>query len=327
MKSPKVTVITGYYNRGHALDETIDSIMNQSFHDFEFIIFNDKSTDDTEERLQLIENKYNDPRIIIINHLQNKGFVQGMIEAIQMAKGEYICVQGSGDTSYPERLKQQVALLNETPDVGVVGCFYENYVEDKNITRTRRIIADGINLEQLIKGNVYSHGEVMYRKEIYHQVGGYRAEFENCQDLDLWLRMVQVSNLATVQNILYTRFIRFDGVSYSPNKFLKQIRYSVLCQDLASLSDESQKDILTKVRKEGIEKTVSIKQKRIQVSVIKAAFRSLAWGNKEAAINLARTGISNSIIKVCSIGVFHLYSSWPLTPVRSQINKILGITQ
>lgn len=323
--SPKVTVITGYYNRAHALDITIDSIMNQSFDDFEFIIFNDKSTDDTEVKLELIKKKYNDPRIIIINHQQNKGFVQGMIDAIKMANGEYICVQGSGDSSYPDRLKEQSGYLDANPDVGVVGCFYENFVEDKNITRIRRIVADGISLDQLIKGNVYSHGEVMYRKDIYHQVGGYRTEFVNSQDKDLWLRMVKITQLATVHKVLYTRFIRFDGVSYSPKKFLKQARYSFLATNLVKLSEDAQNQLLARITSEGIENVVSIKQAPIQKNIIKAAFRSLAWGNKEAAIDLAGLGITNPVIKYSSILMFHIYTSWPLSPVRSRINKFLGI--
>jgi glycosyltransferase involved in cell wall biosynthesis len=323
--TPTVSVITGYYNRGHALDITIDSIMNQTYTDFELIVFNDKSTDDTEQRLEKIRSKYNDPRLVIINHDENKGFVQGMIDAVKLAKGKYICVQGSGDVSYEDRLKEQVLILENQPKVGVVGCFYENYVEDRNIIRARKTTAENITLNELAKANVFSHGEVMFRKDVYENVGGYRAEFVNCQDYDLWLRMVKETELATAQAILYRRFIRYDGVSYKPNKFLKQSRYFFLCQDLALKSPEEQKHVLNKVAQNGIESYMGLASSRMQNRIIKAVLRSAVWGNYDAAKEVNQKGVQSSLVRTCLRLFIMTYRSIIGYPIRKLVNKKFGI--
>lgn len=325
LKKPKVTVITGYYNRGHALDKTIDSIMNQTYEDFEFIVFNDKSSDDTEDRLAEIEKKYNDPRLIIINHQENKGFVQGMIDAVKLSKGEYICVQGSGDVSHTDRLKHQVALLDDKSELGFVGCYYENFVEDQNIIRVRKKIADNVDFEQLVDANVFSHGEVMFRKSVYKNVGGYRAEFVNCQDYDLWLRMAKISKLATVPEVLYTRYIRYDGVSYKPKRFLKQTRYFFLCQDISMKPIKEQQAILSEVHRNGIESYMGLDSRRVQTRVLKATLRSVVWGENDAAKELAKTGLTNMLLRNGIIIFVNIYSSFLGKPFRFVVNKKLGI--
>ncbi|PML57943.1 glycosyltransferase family 2 protein [Vibrio lentus] len=319
--SPKVSIITGYYNRSDALDVTIDSIMHQSYQDFELIVFNDCSTDDTKEELAKIEKKYSDNRIVIINHKNNKGFVQGMIDAIKLSRGTYICVQGSGDLSFPERVKKQVELLDSRPNVGVVGCYYENYVETTGVSRKRYKNADGITFEELIKENIYSHGEVMYRRSIYDEVGGYRKEFINCQDYDLWLRMIKVTNFSTVKDLLYRRYIRYDGVSYEPKQFLKQVRYSLVARRLA-LSDRNV-DILKAISHKEIASVVL--DEDIQASVIKGVLRSLVWEETQHAENLILIGIRSYFIRTTLLLVSKIYNSKFSSPIRFCVKILLRI--
>ncbi|WP_426357587.1 glycosyltransferase family 2 protein [Pseudocolwellia sp. HL-MZ19] len=322
---PKITVITGYYNRAHALEHTIDSILQQTFTDFELIVFNDNSTDNTETLLEQLIDKYNDPRLIVINHPENKGFVQGMIDAIKIAKGEYICVQGSGDYSYPERLELQSTLLDNETDVGAVGCFYENYVEDRNIIRERKKEITDLSFNELMKGNVFSHGEVMFRKTTYEAVGGYRPEFINCQDYDLWLRIIKIAKLASVPNVLYKRYIRYDGVSYKPSKFLKQTRYFYLCKLLAQLSDKEQIEILNKLNAVGLENLVTLNSFNAQKMIVNACLRFVVWEEFDAAKTLTQEGINNKLVRGCLYLFIHIYKSKLANPFRSFINYKLGI--
>ena len=324
-KKPKITVITGYYNRAHALEHTIASIMEQSFTDFEFIVFNDNSTDDTESCLQELATKYNDSRLIVINHPENKGFVQGMIDAIKIAKGEYICVQGSGDYSYPQRLELQSGLLDSETDVGAVGCFYENYVEDRNIIRERKKEITDLSFNELMKGNVFSHGEVMFRKSTYEAVGGYRPEFINCQDYDLWLRIIKVAKLASVPNVLYKRYIRYDGVSYKPSKFLKQTRYFYLCKLLAQLSDKEQIDMLNKLNVVSLESLVTLNSFDAQKMIVNACLRSVVWEEFDAAAILTQEGINNKLVRGCLYLFIRIYKSKLANPLRAFVNYKLGI--
>lgn len=319
--NPRVSIITGYYNRSHALKITIDSIMNQSYEDFEFIIFNDCSTDDTRDVLDSIVNEYNDPRIKVINHEKNIGFVQGMINAIELSNGEYICVQGSGDYSYPERVKMQVDLLDHRLDVGVVGSYYENYVESTGISRVRYKDASKINFDSLLKNNIFSHGEVMYRKGIYDKVGGYRKEFVNCQDYDLWLRMIQVSKLANVEELLYRRYVRYDGVSYDPNQFIKQVRYGHVARRL-SVSNEDD-NLLNEISNKGILNVVP--NKDIQGRIIKGILRSLIWEEREHAERLIKIGVSNAFIKSLLLFFSGVYNFNMSKPLRSVVKSLLKV--
>jgi len=216
-----VSVITLYYNRADQVDESIRSLLNQTYRNIEIIAVDDGSTDDTLEKLRA----YDDPRMSVITH-PNKGLIHSIIEAVELARGELIAIHGSGDISYPERIEEQVKLLQSRPEVGVVGCIVENVntltgeSEQFYVPNLDRI---DVTRHLLDKGNVFTHGEVMFRRSIYNQVGGYRRTFVYSQDLDLWLRMSRVTKFANVEKLLYRRYKLADGVSTVPEKRLMQI--------------------------------------------------------------------------------------------------------
>jgi len=120
MKNPEVTVLMSVYNGEKYLREAIDSILNQTFTDFEFLIVNDGSTDRTAEILR----SYDDPRIIIINNEKNIGLTKSLNIGLRMAKGEYIARMDADDVSMPERLQKQIELLNQKKNTGLVGTYY-----------------------------------------------------------------------------------------------------------------------------------------------------------------------------------------------------------
>ena len=155
--------------------------------------------------------------------------------AIASSQGELIAIHGSGDISLPERIEMQVDLLMKNPDVGVVGCYMRNFNMVKNTWEVVcRTIAED-QLSQLINYNLFSHGEVMFRRSCYDQVGGYREFFEFAQDHDLWLRMATVTRFAIVPKILYHREPiegSVSSVSKVPSKVKKQTylsEFAVAC--------------------------------------------------------------------------------------------------
>jgi glycosyltransferase involved in cell wall biosynthesis len=318
----KISVITGYFNRSNALDLTIDSIMNQSFSDFELLVFDDASTDDTKQRLSEIINRYNDSRLKVIYHKENKGFVQGMIDAISLASGDYICIQGSGDYSDTDRLKEQCNVLDAFSDVGVVGCYYENVIEDSGISRMRYKDATNITFKKLLTENIFSHGEVMFRRSVYDSVGGYRPEFINCQDYDLWLRMIKITKFSSVKKCLYKRYVRYDGVSYNPKKFLKQVRYERLCRVLAEKNEYDQSVLLKKVSKDGIINSVPLYL--IRKNIYKSIIKSLVWNKKDAAIELSKMAFDKSIETKVLTAICNLFFIPLFYPLRRFIQFTLG---
>ncbi len=246
-KAPLVSIISGYYNRENFVDESVASLVNQRFKDVEIIIFDDCSTDGTYDKLKAFEAA--DPRVKVIRHQTNKGFVRGMIEAISIARGEFIAVHGSGDLSMPDRIEKQVEALLSKPNVGVVGSFIENIRFKKNGETEGQLVKhefEGNGQQILLKKNIFSHGEVMYRKSLYHQVGGYRELFKFAQDRDLWCRMSKVCDFYVVPHVLYKRFSLPDGASFLLEKVLVQRVLSEFAIQNHELSLEGVKDLVAR---------------------------------------------------------------------------------
>jgi len=225
----KVSVVTVYYNRGALVKESIRSLLDQSYEDLEIIAVDDGSTDDTLARLQ----SFRDRRLRVVTHA-NRGFTASIIEAVRLASGELIAVHGSGDYSYPERIRRQAELLRARPDVGVVGCLVENV----NLLTGRKTIYGKLDdtepaLPQLLRGNVFTHGEVMFRRTVYEAAGGYRPLFKYSQDYDLWLRMAPLAGFALVREVLYRRYTQPDGVSASAEKRIVQQYLAELARQCA----------------------------------------------------------------------------------------------
>lgn len=213
-----VSILTVYYNRADQVKESIQSLLDQTYSSTEIIIVDDGSTDRTLEVL----NTFSDPRIRIISH-SNRGFTRSIIEAVKQSKGELIAIHGSGDISFPERIEEQARLLQNNEEIGVVGCMVENQNTVTGTTALYHKFKDGEEaISQLMSNNIYTHGEVMFRRSVYEQAGGYRELFKFTQDYDLWLRMALITKFATVKKLLYRRYTLPDGVSASIDKMMVQ---------------------------------------------------------------------------------------------------------
>lgn len=213
-----VSILTVYYNRANYVIESIQSLLDQTYDNIEIIAVDDGSTDNTLELL----NSFKDPRLKVITHT-NRGFTKSIIEAVKQSKGEYIAIHGSGDYSYPKRIELQAELMRQNPDIGVVGCMVENI---NTVTGSKRLFYEVDErippLEQLLQNNVFTHGEVMFRRDIYDKAGGYREVFKFTQDYDLWLRMAFHTRFGLVKEVLYKRYTLADGVSASVEKRMVQ---------------------------------------------------------------------------------------------------------
>ncbi|MBW7476730.1 glycosyltransferase [Paenibacillus oenotherae] len=236
-----VSIITAYYNREAHVLESVQSLLNQTYRDIEIVIVDDGSTDNTLAVLQTID----DPRVRIISHT-NRGLVRSFIEAVGQARGEIIAIHGSGDLSLPERIEQQAEVLRNNPDIGVVGCYFENY---NTVLNERVVIKPVLNEElgitrQLMKGNLFSHGEMMFRKELYERAGGYREFFMYTQDYDLWLRMSLLTRFYVVPEILYRRYVLADGVSGSVHRIIMQKHFGEIARQSLQQRMNNEVDIV-----------------------------------------------------------------------------------
>lgn len=322
---PKVSVITGYYNRSDAVEATIRSILDQTFRDLELIAFDDCSNDGTGECLLRLQAELGDSRFRVIIHETNRGFTQGMIDAIAASQADYICIQGSGDVSLPERIARQVQLLDSRPEVGAVGCWYTNIVSTTGARRERRPNADDVALEDLLEENVFSHGEVMMRRETYLRAGGYRVAFKYSQDIDLWLRIVRLARLATVPEFLYERYVRFDGVSYEPRKFSLQARYSILARRFAVMPPADAQDALQRLAAHGPSTMIPDNDPDLQKRYIKGALRSAIFDASTNAEEVVRSNVTGAALRFGLVAFIRLLRSPLMSPARTLTARMLGI--
>ncbi len=187
-RTPTVTVLMPVYNGARFLRESIESILNQTFNDFECLIIDDASTDTSREIIR----SFTDPRIKLIENANNCGLVKTLNRGLALAKGEYIARQDQDDISYPARLEKQVTFLNSHPQIVLLGTNIHNIDENgkKSISYGYSIVSTPAAIHwQIIFDNPFVHSSVMFRTEIIRNLGGYNDHFNACEDFDLFSRV------------------------------------------------------------------------------------------------------------------------------------------
>ena len=210
MNNPKVTVLLSIYNGERYVKEAIDSILNQTYNNFEFLIIDDASTDNTPEILQ----SYNDPRIKVIRNSENLGLTKSLNIGLGLARGEYIARIDADDISMPERFTEEVNYLDSNSDVAVVGTGRENIDDNGKVIETV-IPPKIVSFEHLLKGNQFQHSSVMFRKEIVVKEGGYCPLMHCCQDYYLWLKLARNHSLHNIPDVLSKLRIQKNSVSFT----------------------------------------------------------------------------------------------------------------
>lgn len=202
MNNPLVSIIMGVFNEEKTLCRCIDSIINQTYENWEFIICNDCSSDNTLEIL----NKYakNDNRIKILNNEKNLKLAASLNKCLAISKGIYIARMDADDESLPERLEKQVLYLETHPDIDCVGCNRIIFDENGDIGIRISVMYPTKNI---LKNNTpFAHPTVMMRKKVYDKLGGYtvRKDTMRAEDLDLWISFfAQDFKGYNIQNVLY----------------------------------------------------------------------------------------------------------------------------
>lgn len=198
MATPKVSVVMPVYNGQRYLRQVIDSILNQTFKDFEFIIINDGSTDSTKKILE----GYFDRRIVIIENQQNLGFTKSLNRGLKRARGEYIARQDADDISLPERLEKMVDFLDKNKDVGLLGASFIKIDEDGKEYETCLLDTEDEQIRKRLLVDKH-FGHEMYRKICIEKVGFYRDVLYPCEDYDLNLRIAEKFKVANIREPLY----------------------------------------------------------------------------------------------------------------------------
>lgn len=195
--TPKISVVMPVHNAMPYLDAAVESILGQSFRDFEFVILDDASSDGSTERLR--EWAARDARIRLIEVSRNLGPALSSERVARAARAPIVARTDADDISYPDRLAQQFGVLQHYPDVGLVGGLYD--VIDAEGRRIRR--AERWRLRQPASVPPFGNGPMMYRRQVFELVGGYRKECEFWEDQDLILRMTAVTKVLVLPHAIY----------------------------------------------------------------------------------------------------------------------------
>lgn len=184
---PRVSVITGVYNGAAKMEWGIRSILDQRFTDFEYIICDDGSSDDSMAKLNQLA--ATDPRVKLLKNPQNMGLAVTLNNCLAVAKGEYIARMDDDDWSHPDRFEKQVAFLDAHPEYAIVGTS-RNVFDAEGIWGTRVSEGEPTKLH-IFRGKTFLHPSTMMRRAALVEVGGYTTGHltERTEDFDLWCKL------------------------------------------------------------------------------------------------------------------------------------------
>ncbi|MBN1841350.1 MAG: glycosyltransferase [Deltaproteobacteria bacterium] len=215
MAEPMVSVLMSVYDGERYLRDSVESMLNQTFADFEFVIVNDSSTDASRAILE----SYDDSRILLLHNQKNRGLTYSLNRGLAAAKSEYVARMDADDISVPQRLEKQVSFLRAHPEIGILGCSCDNIDSEGRRVGSSTMPETDLAVRWVsLLGNPFIHSTVMIRRGILVSNGlKYDETFETAQDYDLWTRMLQHTRGAN----LGERLIRYrlcDNVTRKQRK-------------------------------------------------------------------------------------------------------------
>jgi glycosyltransferase involved in cell wall biosynthesis len=251
--TPKVTVLMPAYNAARYIGEAIDSVLRQSFTDFELLIINDGSTDHTTK----VISTRNDPRIRLVNYFANQGIAVALNTGLSKASGRYIARFDADDICLPERLQEQVAFLDNHPDYVLTGSDAE-YISE-NGEHLFYFECNSHTNEQLLR-KIYSHcpfihSSVMYRRNPVIEAGGYSLHAHNFEDYLLWIQLKKYGKFNNLAKRLIK--VRFNPSSSTIDekwrgKLFRKIKKNIIKR--GTITREEGDTLLSIIRKQNVQK-------------------------------------------------------------------------
>ncbi|MBD2315406.1 glycosyltransferase family 2 protein [Phormidium tenue] len=225
--SVKVSVLLPVYNGGATLSQAIASILSQDMSEFELIIIDDCSTDNSTSVIRQYADK--DSRIILIFHEVNIGLAKTLNEGLKLAKSDFVARMDQDDESLPQRLRIQLDYMLSHPEFAVVGSYVYHMGAKQEFDRLVELPSNSEQIKQtLLQYNCMYHPSVMMRRNKILELGGYKAEFKNAEDYDLWLRVSKLYPLSNISEPLLRYRFSVSGMTLS--RKWEQLFYVYLAQ-------------------------------------------------------------------------------------------------
>ncbi|SRR5258706_835555 len=218
-KSPKVSVVMPVYNCEKYVGAAIESILNQTFEDFEFIIIDDASSDKTYSVVKGFARR--DKRIHLFRNRKNLQIANTLNKAISLARSDIVVRMDADDFSYPRRIEIQYSFLVKHPKVAIVGTNMDIMDNNGYIVSKREYLTESKALKKTsFRYSPFAHPSVVFRKHVFEEFNGYDPTMVPCEDIDLWFKIGSKYEFANIpQTLIKYRLI----ISSNSHKKLKEL--------------------------------------------------------------------------------------------------------
>lgn len=263
---PKISVVMPVYNAQKYLREAIESILNQTFRDFEFIIVNDGSSDASGQIIKT----YEDSRIILISQT-NAGIVRALNTGIYTAKAECIARMDADDISMPNRLELQYDFLQNHPECVAVGSNAAVIDQNGNYVYTSCQPLNCQAINQAVPTTPFFHSSTMYKKESFQRVGGY-ADFHSMEDVVFFNKLTKLGSLKNLPDVL--------------------IKYRLVPTAISLRSPVKKSKVINQITSKAINGTVTEEERRkLNRLIVK---RDIIWKTANYYLHLAKKYLVNN---------------------------------
>lgn len=197
---PNVSVVMPVRDGAEHVSEAIESVLGQSFEDFDLHVVDDGSSDGTD---RIVEGFAESDSRVVLHRREKAGIVAALEHGIRASAGRYVARMDADDICMPDRLERQVAVLDDAPTIGVLGSNYVEIRSDGSTGPVSRLPVSPFEIAAtLTDTNPVAHPTVMMRRCVIEELGGYRDAFPLCEDYDLWLRASEICDIANLEEVL-----------------------------------------------------------------------------------------------------------------------------
>ncbi|MDB5137232.1 MAG: glycosyltransferase [Mucilaginibacter sp.] len=290
-KHPKISILMPAYNAGKYIREAIASVLSQTCRDFELLVINDGSTDETE----IIVSSFHDPRVVLINK-EHEGIAIALNMGLRLARAPYIARFDADDICLPQRLEKQLNFLEDHPDYVLVGSDAEYIIENGDFLFSFQCIAHS-NDEIQQKLYVYCpfiHSSVMYKRDDVIKAGGYNVHAHNFEDYLLWTSLAKTGKLQNLREPLIK--VRLNASSVTIDEKWRGERFRQLKRQATtrgSITEEEGGELLAIIKSQNV--------RRIK----EGAYHALC-GKKFLANNYQPVKARRHVLKAISVRPFRL---------------------
>lgn len=234
LKKPFISVLMPIYNGEKYLKESIDSILGQTYENFELLLINDASNDASENIIL----SYLDSRIVYIKNEQNLGLIKTLNKGLDLAKGEFIARMDQDDISLPTRFEKQIDIFHKNPEIGVCGTWFTSFGEGiQEKTLQHPVDSEAIKINLLGRSSL-GHPTVMLRKSAMGNLR-YDENYQSAEDYEFWISLSRVTRLYNIPESLLKYRVHQTNISVVENSLQSQTAKKIIGDQLLYLGIEN----------------------------------------------------------------------------------------